>query len=218
MAQPAAHRDRFTWRDYRTWPDDERWELVDGQAFAMTPSPGFRHQHVCGAIYAELRAFLKGKPCQALVSPLDVKLSERDVVQPDVLVVCDLGKIRETHIEGAPDLVVEILSPSSTSHDRARKLALYARYGVREYWIVTPYPHLVEVLVLRGAGYRVHRVFTRSDTLTSPTLRGLRLDLTEVFGFPIPPQERIDEVRGSTPPYGRRRPGAGGSGAGPPRA
>lgn len=203
MAQPATACPRFTWDDYRSWPDDERWELIDGQPVAMSPSPGFRHQDVAVAIVTELRTFLKGKRCRVLVSPMDVKLSAVDVVQPDVLVVCDPRKIRDTHIEGAPDLVVEIASPSTTVYDRTLKLELYARYGVKEYWLVTPYPHLLEVLLLDGDGYRIRKVYRKQDTLTSPTLPGLELPLAAVFDFPIPDGDRILEVHESAPPYPR---------------
>jgi Uma2 family endonuclease len=125
------------------------------------------------------------------------------VVQPDVLVVCDPRKIKDTHIEGAPDLVVEIASPSTTVYDRTLKLELYARYGVKEYWLVTPYPHLLEVLLLDGDGYRIRKVYRKQDTLTSPTLPGLELPLAAIFDFPIPDGERILEVHESTPPYPR---------------
>jgi Uma2 family endonuclease len=201
MAQPAPAYEHYTWDDYRSWPADERWELIDGQPFAMSPSPGFRHQDIAAAITSALRSALRGKPCRAVAAPMDVRLSATDVVQPDVLVVCDARKITETHIEGAPDLVVEIVSPSTVAHDRMVKLRLYARHGVREYWIVTPYPHLVEVLVLDGATYRIHNVFRKADTLTSPALPGLAIALDTVFDFPIPPSEHIDEVREGTPPY-----------------
>ncbi len=152
---------------------------------------------------SELRAFLRGKRCRAMVSPLDVKLSEVDVVQPDVLVVCDPRKIKDTHIEGAPDLVVEIASPSTTVYDRTLKLELYARYRVKEYWLVTSYPHLLEALLLDGDGYRIRKVYRKQDTLTSPTLPGLELPLAAIFDFPIPDAERILEVHESTPPYPR---------------
>lgn len=201
MAQPAHSYEHYTWGDYRSWTGDERWEIIGGRAFAMSPSPGFRHQEICVGIGTELRAFLKGKPCRTLLAPMDVKLSDADVVQPDILVVCDPRKIAETHIEGPPDLVVEIASPSTASRERTLKLILYAKHGVKEYWIVTPYPHLVEVLLLDGETYRIHRVFTAADTLTSPTLPGLEFALEGVFDFPIPDDERIDEVREATPPY-----------------
>jgi len=203
MAQPAKPHEYFTWDDYRSWPDDERWELIRGYPYAMTPSPRFRHQAICMAIASELYASLRNKPCTVVPAPMDVKLSDADVVQPDVLVVCDPSKIRDTHIEGAPDVVVEVTSPSSTSHDRMRKLALYAQYGVKEYWIITPHPHLVEVLLLDGDSYRIHSVFTKADTLTSPTLPGLEIALEQVFDFPIPDDERIDEVREGTPSYAK---------------
>jgi Uma2 family endonuclease len=207
MAQLVQTCERYTWDDYRSWPDDERWELIGGEAYAMSPSPGARHQRVSLALGAKLHALLSGKRCEAFIAPMDVHLSGADVVQPDVLVVCDPRKITETHIEGAPDLVVEVASRSSVRHDRLVKLKLYARYGVKEYWLVTPYPHLVEVLVLDGLTYRVHDVSGKADMLTSPTLPGLEIALESIFDFPIPESERIEEVREGTPPYARRAPG-----------
>jgi|APSaa5957512622_1039677.scaffolds.fasta_scaffold00557_8 Uma2 family endonuclease len=203
MGQPAQSYEYSTWEDYQGWPDDERWELIDGQPFAMTPGPGFRHQDVCLGIGTELRAFLRGKPCHAIVAPFDVKLSDADIVQPDVLVVCDQSKITDTHLEGAPDMVVEIGSPSTNSYDRTFKLSLYAKYGVKEYWLVTPYPPLIEVLLLDGDSYRVHSVFAAGSTLASPTLQGLAMVLDDVFDFPVSEDERVEEIRESTPPYGR---------------
>jgi Uma2 family endonuclease len=209
MAQPATAYRHFTWEDYRSWPEDERWELVAGDPVAMSPSPGFRHQAVTVALTVALGAFLKGHRCRVLAAPMDVRLSDVDVVQPDVLVVCDPRKIRETHIEGAPDLVIEVASPTTTVYDRTLKLELYARYGVREYWLVTPYPHLAEVLLLDGDSYRVHRTYRRQDTLTSPTLTGLALSLSGVFDFPIPEEDRIEEVHEEPPPYSRLPPPVG---------
>jgi len=201
MGQAAQTHGHYTWEDYRSWPDEERWEIIGGQAVAMSPSPGSRHQKVCLRVGAALDAALRGKPCEAFIASLDVKLSNADIVQPDVLVVCDSHKITDTHIEGAPDVVVEIASPSTAAYDRLVKLRLYAKFGVKEYWIVTPYPHLVEVLVVDGDSYRIHGVFGRSDTLTSPTLTGLELPLDTIFDFPIPDDERVTEVHESSPPY-----------------
>ena len=158
MNRAAARADTtFTWQDYRTWPDSERWELIDGEPFAMSPSPTDRHQLICVALVAGMAPHFRGKPCRLLVSPMDVKLSDTDVVQPDLLAVCDPNQFKGTHIEGPPALVVEVLSPSSELHDRMRKLDLYARYGVKEYWLVRPYPSAVEVLILDGPGYRIHK-------------------------------------------------------------
>ena len=204
MAQPAQTYEHYTWDDYRSWPDDERWEIVGGQAFAMSPSPGSRHQKVCLRIGAALEAALRGQPCEAFIAPLDVKLSNEDIVQPDVLVVCDPRKVIDTHIEGAPDVVMEVASPSTTVHDRLVKLRLYVAFGVKEYWIVTPDSRLVEVLVTDGDSSRIHGVFGPNDTLASPTLSDLELPLDTVFDFPTPEGEHVNEVREPPPPYPAR--------------
>lgn len=133
--------------------------------------------------------WFKGKPCALLVSPLDVVLSEEDVVQPDLFVVCDKSQIKRTHIEGAPALVVEIVSESFSMHDRLLKLNLYARCGVNEYWIVTPFPSMVEVLSLANGKYVVQHVFGRDDTLISPSFPELPITLADVFDFPLEPDE-----------------------------
>lgn len=191
---------RVSWSNYRSWTDDERWEIIDGQPYAMT-APRVSHQMVCGELYALLHAHFKGRSCRLFLSPIDVKLSEYDVVQPDLIVVCDRSRITETHIEGAPTLAVEILSPSTQRHDRVRKLRLYAKAGVQEYWLLQPYPALAEVLSLEKSGYRIAGSYTEADTLTSPAFPELALDLKEVF--PPVPEDDIEEVRETPPPYAR---------------
>ena len=195
MAQPAAKPPRFTWADYQSWAEDERWEVIGGEAFAMSPGPTSRHQHVCLKIGAELDRYFRGKSCRPFISPMDVKLSDEDIVQPDVLVVCDPRQIKPTHIEGAPALVVEVLSASSVSHDRVRKTRLYARFGVREFWIVTPYPSVVEVLLLDGGSYRLVHSYSREEELGSAAFPDLSIPLTEIFNFPLEPGEEPPQVR-----------------------
>ena len=119
----------LTFEDYRSWPDDTRWELIDGQPYAMS-SPSTLHQELSTSLILALTPFFRSRGCKLFHAPMDVKLSEHDVVQPDLLVACDPKQIRATHIEGPPRLVVEILSPSTLRHDRVRKLNLYARAGV----------------------------------------------------------------------------------------
>ncbi len=133
MSVASQTKQRFGWDDYRVWDDGQRWELIGGEPFCMSPAPGSRHQEIVGGLFAHLFQHFQGRPCQPFVSPIDVKLSTEDVVQPDIVVVCDRSQVLETHIEGPPDLAVEVLSPSSHRHDRVRKLRLYARYGVGEY-------------------------------------------------------------------------------------
>lgn len=150
-------------------------------------------------------AFFEGKKCEPFAAPTDVKLSDEDVVQPDLLVVCEPDKIKTTHIEGPPTLIVEILSPSTALFDRARKMRTYAKFAVKEVWLVTPYPGLAEVFVLDGESYRLCGAYTKEDTLTSPTFPELEIDLRKVFDFPIEPDERIEMVKEGRPPYGKKR-------------
>ena len=196
---------RYTWDDYRRWPDDERWEIVEGEAYDMSPGPSSRHQRIVGALHLRLAAYFKGKRCEVFLSPMDVKLSDFDVVQPDLLVVCEPNRVKPTHIEGPPTLVVEILSPSSHEHDRIRKTRLYARAGVKEYWLVTPFPAVVEVLVLDGGTYRLHGVFGKTEELDSAVFPDLRIDLAGVFDFPAEPGEEPRVVK--EPPGSRYKTG-----------
>ncbi len=196
----TARQDRWSWDDYRSWNDDQRWELLDGEPYCMSPAPASRHQAIALDLGALLTQHFKSRACRPFIAPIDLKLTAHDIVQPDLLVVCDPSQIRETHIDGPPALVVEILSPSSGRHDRVRKLGLYARSGVTEYWLIQPYPAVVEVLRLDGDSYRIAGVYTDRDLLLSPTFPELTLDLSEIFTLPVPAEERIDEVRESPPP------------------
>lgn len=185
----------FTWSEYRTWGDDERWEILDGDAYAMSPAPTVRHQIIQANLFAQLFQHFEGRPCRVIPSPLDVKLSETDVVQPDIVVVCDRRQITETHIDGGPALVVEILSPSTAQRDRGIKMDAFARAGVREVWLVTPWPHSVEVFALDGPTYRRHAVFIQTQALRSATFPELEIDLAAVFDFPLQPGEEPPVVR-----------------------
>jgi Uma2 family endonuclease len=147
MGNPAlAPDERFTYRHYRTWPDSERWELIDGRAWAMSPAPKRRHQKLSGRLFSKLFTFLEGKPCDVYEAPFDVLFpagEETDdevdtIVQPDIAVFCDKSKLTETGARGAPDLVAEVLSPSTSKKDMNEKFNLYEKRGVREYWILDP--------------------------------------------------------------------------------
>jgi Uma2 family endonuclease len=211
-SQPALKRGRFTWTDYRSWDDRKRWEIVGGEAYEMSPAPTIRHQDILMNMGVELRGWFTRRRCKVVVAPVDVRLSEEDVVQPDIVVVCDPERVTPTHIEGAPTLVVEVLSPSTELHDRTRKMPLYAKAGVKEVWLVTPYPWLVEVFQLAGSRYVLHGAYSKDDRLRSPSFPRLAIGLAKVFDFPLEPGERVQMVRESRPPYGTRklgrRPGA----------
>ncbi len=186
---------RYTWDDYRRWPDDERWEIVEGVPYGMSPSPSARHQMTLSELARQMANHFHGHKCRLIPAPMDVRLSEEDVVQPDIPVVCDPKQIKPTHIEGAPALVVEILSPETEEHDRIRKSRLYARAGAKEYWIVTPHPSSVEVLVLDGPTYRLHGVYGKQERTASATFPELKIRLADVFDFPLEPHERPPAIK-----------------------
>ena len=149
----------FTYADYLAWPEDERWELINGEAYAMA-APGLAHQAAVGELFVQISVFLRGKPCRPFVAPFDVRLprgKEADddvttVVQPDISVICDPAKLDERGCRGAPDWVIEVLSPSTAAKDQIQKLAAYERAGVREVWLVHPTDHVVIVYTLSAAG------------------------------------------------------------------
>lgn len=183
MPIPAIDRrgEHYTWSDYRVWPDDEHWEIIGGVAYAMSPAPSTRHQTVVGNLFAKIQHHLSGKPCRPLIAPTDVRLSETDVVQPDILVVCDPAKITATHIEGAPDVVVEVLSPNTSTKDLREKKALYERSGVREYVVVDPLEHYALRFLNGDDGYDKGTVFGADEKLSFATLEGIEVALWEVF-------------------------------------
>ena len=161
MALPRATGHPLTYADYRQWPDDERWELIDGVAYAMAPAPTISHQILTGQLFRQIDQALDGTPCRALIGPVDVLLpaaNEIDeqvttVVQPDILVVCDPAKVTENHIRGAPDWIIEVLSPATARHDHLTKRALYERAGVREYWLVHPVDRVITLYTLKDGLY-----------------------------------------------------------------
>lgn len=170
--------------DLRGFPDDDkRYEIIGGQ-LVVSPSPSTRHQHVLGEIYSALKSHLaSGSSGSIFVAPLDVRLSFYDVVQPDLLVVLNdrRGIVQEQGIAGPPNLVVEILSPSSKLTDRVDKAALYARSGVDEYWIVDPIEETVTVYGLDGDRFAPSATLESNEDLYSIVLAGLVLDLDTIF-------------------------------------
>jgi Uma2 family endonuclease len=191
--QALARDDRHTWTDYRTWPEDERWEIIDGVAYDMSPAPSTRHQAVTGKIFSRLERQLSGKRCTPFIAPTDVRLSETDVVQPDILVVCDPAKITASHIEGAPDLAVEVLSPSTSPKDLREKKRLYQRAGVREYLVVDPLELYVQRFSLAAENrYGEPDIFGPREVLSVTVLEGVDIALWEIFD--VEPPESVDQI------------------------
>jgi len=184
-SESSARKDerRYTYSDYLEWDDDQRWELVDGVPFLMS-APTWQHQKICSNLHYLLYGLLKGKPCDVYYSPFDVRLNadtfDNTVVQPDILVICDHTKLEKTGCKGAPDFVVEVLSPATSSWDRHRKFDLYRKAGVREYWIVEPDTKKVSAHILSGEDY-ITRIYGDTDVAPISALDNCEIDLAEVF-------------------------------------
>lgn len=182
--QAARAKRRYTWADIRALPEGVRAEIIDGEFFDMSAAPALLHQHVLGELNNVFREYFTGHLCQVFFAHVDVKLADDSVVEPDLLVVCDPNQLQGTHVEGAPALVVEILSPSSALHDRWRKMRLYARAGVAEYWIIDPVALMVEIYSLDGVGYRLHGSFGPGEKAASAKFPKLLVKVDELFRFP----------------------------------
>ena len=199
MADPLRNTDRsYTYTDYRTWPEDERWELIDGVAWNMSPAPARQHQGIVVAISSAFYSALNDQSCRVYPAPFDVLLPDGDetdddvttVVQPDVSIFCDTSRLTPAGARGAPTLAVEILSPSSASKDMRIKRDLYERHGVLEYWIVDPGNRYVAVYLLddngRYAEPRVHEPAETSKSMLEPSAVplasvGVQIDLKALF-------------------------------------
>lgn len=173
----------LSYDDYLKLPDDQRYEVVEGE-LAMTPAPDTDHQVILVDLVSALRSYTRRAGLgTVLAAPTDVILSDHNVVQPDLLFVSQerLSIVQKRGVFGAPDLVVEILSPSTATRDLGTKRELYSKFEVREYWIVDPMSRSVEVLTQQGGGLESWQRFVEGETLQSPLLPGLTVNLAEIF-------------------------------------
>ncbi len=174
--------------DYLQWADNN-YELIDGEAYFMAPAPNIEHQEVVGDIYFQLRTALEGKKCRAFIAPIDVRLDQQQdeaneqvntVVQPDVLVVCNKDKLDRRGVRGAPDWVLEVLSPATASHDQIKKRDLYERHGVREYWLVHPVDKVLTIYLLEGKEFSKPRVVELSGATAITVLDNVLIQWDEL--------------------------------------
>lgn len=186
---PLPMNKHLTYADLLEWPEDERYELYDGQPVALA-SPSIRHQEVLTALLLQIGQFLKGKPCKVFPAPCDLRLFESSedapedvdiVLQPDLMVVCDKEKIDDHGVYGAPSLVIEILSESTRRYDKITKFNLYGRAGVPEYWLVDPDRQTVQVFTLEDGQYHAPDAYTAAATVPVGVLNGCAVDLRQVF-------------------------------------
>jgi Uma2 family endonuclease len=179
----------YTYADYLKWSFDERLELIKGKIFEMGPAPGSKHQLISGTVFYEFYNYLKGKPCNVFSAPFDVRLMRRSiddkdittVVQPAICVICDRSKIDDKGCLGAPDIVVEILSPGNNKKELQNKYEVYEEAGVLEYWIIHPLEKTFFKYILTNGQFQSSRMLTIGDEVTTPILPGFALNLEELF-------------------------------------
>lgn len=183
MAPTVIEKKKYTYEDYLKTPEDERYELIEGELL-MTPAPIPRHQRISRELEFELLRFVKANDLgEVIYAPCDVYLDNENVVQPDILFISKerLNIIGEKNIQGAPDIVIEIISENTAYRDLVQKKKLYARFGVKEYWIVIPGEELIEVHILKDNIYMLYKTYSKNDTLESPYLRDLKIGLKNIF-------------------------------------
>ena len=174
---------KFTYEDYLHFSNDKRYEIIDGEVH-MVPSPVPHHQMVLGNLYLRLCEFVDKKGIgEVYLAPLDVVFSDIDVVQPDIMFISKerLNIITERNIQGAPDLIVEIISPSAGYKDRVIRRKLYSKYGVKEYWLVDLEKKEVEVMSLKESGLETVKIYQKTDILESLVLKGIKIKLNDIF-------------------------------------
>ena len=183
---------KYTYADYLTWQFKERVELIKGRLFRMSPAPNVKHQRIVTDITIALGVFLRGNDCQVFTAPFDVRLPNLDknnsqkytVVQPDVTVICDASKLDEQGCNGAPDLVVEVLSPGNTAKEMNDKFEVYQNAGVQEYWLVDPEREHIIIYSLNKKGeYVGSRPYVTGKKVESEVLPGFVLDTNDIFSL-----------------------------------
>ena len=186
-AMTVRRRDtqHHTYGDYLTWPEDQRYELIDGIAYLMAPpAPSRSHQEIVGQLYRQAANSLDGKPCHAYVAPFDVRLPKTDetddqvdtVVQPDVFIVCDRHKVDERGVRGAPDWLAEVLSPATASHDQIVKIPTYERAGVPEVWLIHPTDRILSIYRLAAARYTRPSILKLKGETSISAVPGVTID------------------------------------------
>lgn len=179
----------YTYSNYLTWQFKERIELIKGRLFKMTPAPARKHQGISLELASQFRNYLRKKKCKVYTAPFDVRFpnGENDeetytVVQPDICVICDVSKLDDKGCVGAPDLIIEILSPSTAEKDAKIKFQLYEEHGVKEYWMVEPDYNLVEVFILdENRKYQFRGKYSKSDKVKVGIFNDLEIVLEDVF-------------------------------------
>lgn len=177
---------RYTYEDYLSISKKQRAELIDGEIYLLS-SPTFEHQRIISKLNVLFENFFDNKGCVPVIAPFDVILEDKDeknVVQPDLLVICDKSKINDRGYKGVPDLIVEVLSPSTASRDYVEKMNLYMRYGVKEYWIINPKSKTIEIFNLNEDGYYgIPKTFSKDDVVKSEIFDFIEFQISKIFNI-----------------------------------
>jgi Uma2 family endonuclease len=187
--EPDMTNTSYSYADYLSWNIPEMVEVIKGKVFKMSAAPKRIHQKLSGKLFIKIGVFLEGKNCEVYVAPFDVRLGSDyskneniyTVVEPDICVICDPSKLDEAGCLGAPDLIVEILSPSNCKKELQNKYEVYEESGVKEYWVISPEAETVLVYTLINGKYKASKLLTRGDEIITPILPGLVIDLEKLF-------------------------------------
>ncbi len=172
---------KFSYNDYMSWPDDERWEIIGGEAIDMSPAPKVKHQRISRNLTWKFgKQIGKFKTCEFFEAPTDVVFDDYNIVQPDIFIVCDKNKITEDNIKGAPDLIIEIVSPSTVLKDKREKKTLYEKYNVSEYILIHPELEYVERFYLENKKYGAADILNWNETLKLKAF-DIEINLWEIF-------------------------------------
>lgn len=179
----------YTYADYFKWQFEERVELIKGKIFTMSPAPSRNHQEITGYIHVRLAVFLENKPCKVYEAPFDVRIPRKSkddkeiitVLQPDVCVVCDLSKLDKRGCVGAPEIIVEVLSPGNNTKELKKKYEVYEEAGVKEYWLVSPQDQWLRIYTLENGKFLESPYMVAGDMAQSTVLPGFSLDISLLF-------------------------------------
>jgi Uma2 family endonuclease len=189
VKEPDMTYDGYSYADYLGWNIPEMVEIIKGRVFKMNAAPKRIHQKISGKLFLKFGNFLEDKKCEVYDAPFDVRLSKNydgndtifTVVQPDICVICDPNKLDEAGCLGAPDLIVEILSPGNSKKELQNKYEVYEESGVLEYWVISPEAETLLVYTLINGKYQASKLYTSGDQISTPILPGLSIDLKELF-------------------------------------
>ncbi|HAI74985.1 MAG TPA: restriction endonuclease [Microscillaceae bacterium] len=183
----------YSYADYLTWRFEQSVELIKGKIFKMSPAPSVKHQRISGRVYLSVGSYFQKQNCDVFSAPFDVRLLDKKksskanaevytVVQPDICVICDKAKLDERGCIGAPDLIIEILSPGNSKKEMKIKYALYEESGIQEYWIVFPSEHVLQQYILNEQGkYVLNNSFTEDEVFNAHIFPDLQIDLADIF-------------------------------------